>query len=265
MSMTVPAAAPLLRAERLLSEVLDACHYRSTVVRLAGVRPLAPGCALSLQFGDQVSSTASGELCLTIRCGLQINGAADYAVGATCRQIRLTVQRHAGAERLNLALEADLILASNFTMTDALARGREIYRSLRLLIADARDTVNELAFDKSARDDTPGPAVRIEARLLGDLISGRSGVVAAKGSGISSRQRRITSAACDWLADQALPDLARAVRDAIRQANPPLRRPVQAGAGEGPSSLQDGKSGDNPDGQSGAGDDPSIVPSLEPI
>ncbi len=147
-----------------------------------------------------------------------------------------------------MALDADLILAKNVTIADTLARGRDVYRHLRLLIADARDTLGELRLDESGRADAAaGPALRIEARLLGDLISGRSGVVAGNGSRsrISVRYRRITNAACGWLLDEALPNLARAVAAVIPQARV-ARRARSARPLQDPSAAADGGLNDPP-------------------
>jgi hypothetical protein len=258
MSMTLPAAVPALWPEHFINEVLQVCGYGSVAVQLAGTRPLAPGSAVSLQFGDQVAVTESGDVCLTIRCGVTINGAADHTVGATCWQLRMPARRLAGSDRLSLALEADLILARDVTIADGLARGREAYRQLRRLIADARETLAELELDQSASEEIPGPALRIEARQLGDLFSGRSGIVAGKNAAISARRRRIMRDTCDWLAHQALPDLARAV---VGQANPSLGRAVRPGVA--PDNTEP-----HPwplSHQTGLADDPSIVPALEPI
>jgi hypothetical protein len=261
MSTTLPAAAPELGAEHFVSEVLEACGCGSVAVRVAGTRMLAPGCAVSLQFGDEVAEVADGGICLTIRGGIKINGAADYTVGATRWQVRMPERRLAASDQLSVTLEADLILANDVTIAEGLARGREAYRELRLLIADARDTLAELNLERAASDAAPGPALRLEARLFGDLICGRSGLVAGRTSAISARHRRIMNAACDWLAQQALPDLARAVRAVIRQVGP---SPV--GAARADLARDKAQPHRRPqDCESGGAGDPSIVPALEPI
>jgi hypothetical protein len=224
MSIASSVLASFLTAEHV-NGVLDVCGYRGVAVRLGGGRLLAPGCAVALQFGDEVTVDDGGELRLRIRCSLRINGAADHAVRATYWQIHQSLQRPSGPDRLGLALEADLILADGIAIADVLAYGGAAYRHLRLLIADGRDTLErDLRIDRLARDDAAGPALHIEARLFGDLISGRSGLVLSSRSATSEQHRRITSAACDWLMDEALPDLARAVRAIIQNRSGSSRR-----------------------------------------
>jgi hypothetical protein len=103
--------------------------------------------------------------------------------------------------------------------------------------------------------------LRIEARQLGDLFSGRSGIVAGNNASISARHRRIMSATCGWLAHQALPDLARAIRAVVRQASLSLGRAALAGVA--PDNTEPHPW--SPSHQTGLADDPSIVPALEPI
>ena len=261
MSMTLPAAASELSAEHFVSEVLEVCGCGNVVVRIAGTRPLAPGCAVSLQFGDQTAAIADGGICLTIRGGIKINGAADYTVGATCWQVRMPAQRLAGSDQVSVALEADLILANGITIADGLARGREAYRQLRRLIADARETLAELDLKRTASGDAAEPALRIEARLFGDLICGRCGLVAGRRRSISGRHRRIMNATCDWLADQALPDLARAVRAVIRQVNLSAADTARGDLASGQSEPHRWPQGSQTD----VVDTLSIVPVLEPI
>jgi hypothetical protein len=252
MSSPLPDAGSLLLAEHL-NGVLDACHYRGVAVELAGKRSLAPGCSVLLQFGDRLATLNDGGLCLTIRCGLQINGAVEHTVGATYWQVQMPPRRLVGPDRLSIAIEGDLILAGDMAIADALARGRDTYRHLRVLIADARDTLGELRLDESGRDDATGPVLRVEARLLGDLVCGRSGLVAGKGSRVSARRRRVTDAACGFLLERALPDLARAVAGAIPQARDPRHAPTTVCPLSEPAATACGE----------RQDDPSIVPDLE--
>src|SRR6202043_330930 len=137
MSIASSVPASFLTAEHV-NGVLDVCGYRGVAVRLGGGRLLAPGCAVALQFGDEVTVDDGGELRLRIRCSLRINGAADHAVRATYWQIHRSLQRPSGPDRLGLALEADLILADGIAIADSMAYGGAADRHLRPRHAGAR-------------------------------------------------------------------------------------------------------------------------------
>jgi hypothetical protein len=226
--------------------------------RRAGIHWLSRGCAVSLQFGDQIVVGANGTTRLTIRCSLRVNGEDDRVAGMTCWRIRKSSHGRIGSERLELAIEADVLLGSGIALGDVLANGRNVYRQLRLLIADARDTLRDLPVADASPNGAPGPALLIEARFLGDLAVGRSGLVASNGLERSARHLRMTAAACDWLKDGMLPDLARAVRAMILQVRPALRFRVQADA------TTESHPWPN-DWPISFADNPSIVPALEPV
>jgi len=259
--MSVASSVPpaYLTAEHV-SAVLDICGYRGVSVRLAGGCLLSPGCAVSVQLGDKVAVDQGGDLCLTIRCSLRFNGAANHAVGATYWKIHRPLHRPAGSDRFGLALEADLILADGITIADILGYDGAAYPHLRLLIADGRDTLQrDLRIDRAVRDDAVGPTLRIEARLFGDLISGRSGLVVPSRFATSERHQRIASAACDWLMDEALPDLSRAVRAVIPNCSGSNRR-LQAVCAISPPLSENPAPQAAPAGNVNI---PSIIPNLE--
>jgi hypothetical protein len=196
--------------------------------RRAGVHWLSRGCAVSLQFGDQIVVDASGTTRLTIRSSLRVNGEDERAAGVMCWQIRKSFYRRVGSERLEFTIEADVILGSGIALADMLAHGRDVYRHLRLLITDARNTLRDLHVTDGSPNGPASPVVLIEAKFLGDLAIGRSGLVASSGSDPSGCHLRMTAAACDWLKDGILPDLARVVRTMVLQASPSLSLRSQA-------------------------------------
>jgi hypothetical protein len=223
-----------------------------------GIHALSRGCAVSLQFGDQIVAGGNGTTRLTIRCSLQVNGEDDRAAGVTCWQIRKSFYRRVGLERLEFAIEADVILGSGITLADVLAHGRDVYRHLRLLIADARDTLRDLPVAGGSPNGAASPVLLIEAKFLGDLAVGRSGLVASSMPDPSSRHLRMTAAACDWLKDGVLPDLARAVRAMILQVSSslPVRPQADVMAESRPCPT------DSPINFTAT---PPIVPALEPV
>jgi hypothetical protein len=149
--------------------------------RRAGVHWLSRGCAVSLQFGDQIVVDASGTTRLTIRSSLRVNGEDERAAGVMCWQIRKSFYRRVGSERLEFTIEADVILGSGIALADMLAHGRDVYRHLRLLITDARNTLRDLHVTDGSPNGPASPVVLIEAKFLGDLAIGRSGLVASSG------------------------------------------------------------------------------------
>jgi hypothetical protein len=221
-----------------------------------GVHPLSPGCIVSLQFGDQIVADGSGTTRLTVRCSLRIGGEDDRAAGVTCWQIRQSFHRCVGPERIEFAVEADLILGCGIALADVLGHGRDVYRHLRLLITDARETLRDIP--AAARNGSAGPVLLVELKLFGDLVIGRSGLVGSSRSGLSARRLRIAAAACDWLRDAMLPDLARAVRAMLQQAHPSHR--IKAGADAVAKSYPWPVV--RPISFAGH---PSIVPALEPV
>jgi hypothetical protein len=216
--------APLLTVDRVRA-LLETCGYHSTAISLPGPHSLSPGCTLSLQFGDQIAMGAGGATRLTIRCSLQINGADDRGYDVTYWQIGKSFRPSAGRDGFDIAIEADLILGGGERLADVLAHGAQAYRHLRLLIADARATLLDLLIDERSGRKCDRPIMRIEARFLGDLAAGHSGLVVSTEPRISHRAStrtdhlRMTQAACDCLNDDILPDLARAVRSMTLQAS----------------------------------------------
>jgi hypothetical protein len=222
---------PLPSVDRLHA-VLEACSFRCATALLAGTHSLASGLTLALQFGDRIAVGAGGARRLTIRCSVQINGGDRRARGVSYWQIRRLLRPDPG-EGLGIAIEADLILGGETGLADILAHGGDVYRHLRRLIADARDTLHDLRIDDRPRRGIDGPVLRIEARFLGGLAAGRSGLVvcpepvASSSVGITSAHLRMSRAACDCLSYEVLPDLARAIRAMILQAGVAIQSPPE--------------------------------------
>jgi hypothetical protein len=101
--------------------------------RAAGIRPRSPRCSVSMQFGDEIATGADGMMCLTIRCRLRISSADDHLADVARWQIHQTFC----AQDAQFAVEADLTLGSGIAPADILRNGHDVYRHLRLLLADA--------------------------------------------------------------------------------------------------------------------------------
>jgi len=232
-SISTSQSVPLLSDERLRAG-LEACGYRCTTALVSGIRSLPTGCTVSLQFGDLIAQSGDGATCLTVRCSIQINGRDERVKGVTRWQIRKLVDVQAGPERLCFAIEADLILGSDIGLADILTHGGDVYRHLHMLIVDASTTLRDLSVENRSRRVAgtlvSAPVMRIEARFFDDLAAGRSGLVTSDGAGsfgrsaeAEARHIQITSAACDWLKDDIVPDLASAIRRMVLQVQTTIR------------------------------------------
>jgi hypothetical protein len=219
---TAQSASALLTTERLRT-LLDEGGYRCTVTVARGANVLPIGCSISLQFGDLVARVADGVLRVTIRCSLVVNG-NEGGGGVTRWSIGKTFPVSVCADRFGFVIDADVLLGIGVRLDDLLTQGVYIYHHLRLLIADARRTLCKLPVDDRRDETVRPPVVRIETRLAGDLAAGRSGFVnAAAGGGgpaaaltrRTARDVRMGLAACDLLAGEILPELARATRALI--------------------------------------------------
>lgn len=226
--------------------------------RRAGVHPLSRGGVVSLQFGEKIVVAPTGVAHLTIRCSLRVNGEDDRLAGATCWRIHKSFHRPIASEQLDIAIDADLILGNGIALGDVLSHGRNVYRHLRPLIADARETLRDLPADDALSNGSASPVLLIEAKFLGDFAIGRSGLVASGKSDLSAHYVWMTAAACDWLKDVMLPDLARVLRTMVRQVSPALHSGVQADV----ITESHPRHHDRP---ISVGGEPSIVPALEPV
>lgn len=224
--ITASAPEQSLTADRL-GELLAASGYRCAMSVLRGSHVLPAGFSLALQFGDQTSRDAEGVERPTIKASIVLSGSDRRAGETTTRwQLGKFVPAFIGNTASGFAVEADVLLGAAVDIEEVLIRGGELMRHLRLLIQDARATLGALPVDSRLNAKANGPVMRIEARLAGGIVAGRSGVVRqAAGAGASTRTAmpHILSgiAVCNCLDDQILPELARATRAAIAQARSP--------------------------------------------
>jgi hypothetical protein len=230
------ASASELTADHV-RELLAAGGYRDAGGATRERHALPEGCGVSLQFGETVVGDHGGTPGLTLRCNVALNGRDSYSGYATRWKLDKTVRLSAGDEPFNFACEVNLVLGGPVLLGDIAAHGGDVLRHLRLLFADARDTLMSLPVGGEAA--VAGRALRIEARYVGDLAAGRCGFVSLHKAGggrpkasvarlrtfrIASRDQRLIGAACDHLSNQVLPDLARALRRLIVHETKAMRR-----------------------------------------
>ena len=179
---------------------------------------LRPGSTIAIQFAGQVLIGPKGVPQLIVDCAAQVN--ADE--GASTDAMHLIIEKaHAvrSDPRMDLALKISLSLAvdADFCLPGQLTLGRSAIQSanaychLQGLVADARDTIRSLIVDPH-RIDSSGSPLRIQARLLGDVAIGHSGLVRPHQSTCSQDYVRCSLAACDWMQKRLLPDLRLVMR-----------------------------------------------------
>jgi hypothetical protein len=245
--------APAGTHEQLRAE-LEASGYRCSVASLSRGRPAAPGCTVVLQFGDKTTTNDDGVTCLTVRCGIELNGGIrPVGGGATHWRIRKEVDAPRAIPKLRFAIEADLILGEGISVADILRDGHgerrgDVYRHLHMLMADASITLHDLSVHEQRADAgtlVAASVMRIEARYVGDLAAGRSGLAVGNGAkailqpaSVAMRHLRITRVACDWLKDDILPELASAVRRTARLTKTTRRHSFSNTATESQSHTQ---------------------------
>ncbi len=163
------------------------------------------GCALALHFGDHLTLAADGRSQLTLRAAVEI-GAGDAHADSRVMHwtLRKSVRRVAAFELMQFNLEIDLFLAPLPAET---LRTRAIlfHHYLRALLKDARTMLDHQPVDSAA--SAPGPILRLEGRLIGDLFAGRSGHITANRAPMTKRHRDASRTACDWLSQIILPEL----------------------------------------------------------
>lgn len=180
---------------------------------------LAAGSAISFQFGERIASGARGLPQLILKGAFQINADEAPSYGS----VRLTVEktRTIWSDRpfelalnidLQLAIKADFSLPDELVLGSSAIQGAYAYHHLQGLVADSVQAVLGLPIDKQSSASV-GPAMRIEARLFGDLAIGRSGMVKPTEAAVSRNYQWHALAACDWLQERVLPELGLVMRD----------------------------------------------------
>jgi hypothetical protein len=229
-------------------ELLAAGGYRNASLAASERYGLPEGSAVSLQFGETVAGDHESGPRLTLRCNVALNGRKAYSGTATHWKVCKVVRFSMDDESANLMIEVDLVLGSRVLLDDIAAHGGDMFRHLRLLVADARETLMSLPVGADA--DAARRALRIEARYVGDLATGRSGFVEVPAARdgrqktpgsrlrafrIASRDQLLIGAACDCLSGRILPDLARALRRLILREAVARKRASPCAIGSMPS------------------------------
>ncbi|MEI9915283.1 MAG: hypothetical protein WDN29_05095 [Methylovirgula sp.] len=153
----------------------------------------------------QVHETASDTVAAARPDILDRNGAVlatDIKVTSVFAEPRRIIDRDEAVDQLSN-------VPDGMTVDNIRARPPFLGR-LRTLMEDALVLLDELPKPKAK--PCPGPRLRVEARLLGDLFVCRNGFVSGKGAETDARYRAACRSACTWLAYILLPEFAAILR-----------------------------------------------------
>jgi hypothetical protein len=192
-----------------------------------------------LQFGKRMAADGDGVPHSSLHCDLVLNGNEAHSGYAACWTAAKAVRMSGVGDQGSLTMDVRLVLGREVFLEDIRTHGADVFRHLRLLLADARATLLSLPVADETVAGADGPALRIEARFIGDLAAGRSGFVGDRAAGdgrlkastahprtfgIAQRRQQALAAACDYLAGRIVPDLARALRRLIARETLSMRR-----------------------------------------
>jgi hypothetical protein len=172
-------------------------------------RQTSSGWSLAVDFDDRLTIASDGRGQFALRVVAEI-GRPDSPDGKAVHfTLRKTALRQAVHEWIWLSLEIDAIVPHGMGVHDLRARPPFLGR-LQTLMEDVLVTLDGLPGHTAAA--CPGPRLRVEARLLGDLFVSRNGFVSGKGAETDARYRAACRSACTWLAYILLPEFAAILR-----------------------------------------------------
>jgi hypothetical protein len=173
-------------------------------------RDLAPGCALSLQFADRIRPGRDGRPHFAMRVRVEI-GAYETLDDSkvTHWTMKKSAFRSIACEWTRLSLEIELFAATTVPVESLRLQAELFQKNFRPLLEEA-DTMLKRQLVYDAQSDAPGPPLRLECRLIGDLFVGRSGLLSFSEKRTMSRDHREANrVACGWLMQSILPELSK--------------------------------------------------------
>ncbi len=209
----------LRRDIETIRRALAARGYRSEVASIWRRGELRPGSALAIQFGEATAAGSNGHSRLFIDGIVQINADEQASQGLvhlviekadqviTDRSLELSLKID-----LHLAIDANCRLPNELRLGVSAIQSGYAYRHLVGLLADANETIRSLPLGQQRRSGG-SPAASIEARMVGDLAIGRTGLAQSSLQTFSQNYRDSVLSACNWLQQRALPELRLVMRD----------------------------------------------------
>jgi hypothetical protein len=171
-------------------------------------RPTSPGWRLVVHFDDRLTVAPDGRAQLAVRVAAEIGAPECADSKAMHLTLQKTALRQASHEWIWLGLEIDVI-APHGMNADRLRAHPRLFGRLRSLLEDVLTMLDALPDSNAA---PPGPKLRLEARLLGDLLVCRNGFVSGKGEDTHTHSRAAARSACTWMAYILLPEFAAMLR-----------------------------------------------------
>jgi len=207
----MPSALPHQISD--IQTTLAALGYKERLVPVFWSLGLPAGSKLAVQFAESVVTSTKGRSKLVLDGTFQINADDGPSAGLVHMEVE-KVHRLRGERPIDLVLklklligiEIDLHVPSELEFGRSAIHRAESYNYLQSLAADALQTAINLQVDP-LENTLCGPAIRIEARLLGELALGRTGVVRSSKQTASRDFASCTTAACEWLQHRVLPEL----------------------------------------------------------
>ena len=191
-------------------DAMQSHGYQVTGAPLARSYPAVEDAFLAIQFGNEKTVGADGVPTLQIDATLRLNGrkSRDQAKRWFVVKTFLASPVH---RRVHLQIKIDLVIAGLPASDLFLEYERANYAHVRELIADARETLCDLPLARSPRagEFRTAPVVHIESITIGDLVTGRSGLLKNAPPEFLAAEVALRIDACDGLAHEVLPDLIR--------------------------------------------------------
>jgi hypothetical protein len=178
-----------------------------TIAAMPAYHKTAPGCAVAMHFSDRIGTAADGHPQFTVRGSFELGAHAGVDRGDTTRWTLNTIAyRPIRGEQTRLNLEIETFIASALSTRVLRAQTQVFEKHLCAALNDVNAMLNTL-FIHDAAPETPGPTLRLEGRLIGDLFVGRSGLISVNGPRMSAHLREANRVACSWILQNVVPEL----------------------------------------------------------
>jgi hypothetical protein len=191
------------------ADVMRAHGYRVASASAVTMVSRVEDIFLAMQIGNEVTGRGGDTLTLPMVCMLRLKGE-----GSVSNRYRWKIGKDFSStlagHRICLSLYAEVMVVGSISSSLLQQHIHYSYSYLRMLVADARQTLIELGRAKKKADPggNPGPAVHMELVGIGDLIATRSGLLKGSRGGFTAEDITLRIRACDVLECDVLPDIA---------------------------------------------------------
>ena len=183
----------LKSTHRLVQRLAD---HGYTIAAMPVYHKVAPGCAVAMHFSDRIGASADGHPQFTVRGCFELGAHAGVDRGDVTRwTLNAIAYRPILGEQTRLNLEIETFIASAISTRALRTQTKTFEKHLCAALKDVNVMLNTL-FIHDAAPETPGPTLRLEGRLIGDLFVGRCGLVSVNGPRMSAHLRDANRVAC---------------------------------------------------------------------